>query len=333
MSANRKNRERPALPRKVTVGTTLCSFWGEYPGLRNRLQLLGELVDEMATKAAGKSPGGRLDVAVLPEFAVTGASRRSIQEAAVPLDENVCGPMGAMARRHGCWLVVPLHTAEKVRGKTRYFNAAALLDRSGGLAGVYRYSHPSAWEIAEGGIAAGREFPVFRCDFGAIGIQICGDVTYEDGWRALRRQGAELVIVPAQPPYRLQVALRAAANRCHVLTSTWRGCAMLLDPLGYTVAAIRRDESRTLVETIDLSYALLGWQSGLDNGKAFDRAYGPRAGYRYHEDDDFGVFWSNDEAVPIGHMVRELNLVTLEESRRESLRAQAKAVGKRPATR
>ncbi len=34
--------------------------------------------------------------------------------------------------------------------------------------------------------------PVFDTDFGRIGVQICFDIEYRDGWDALDRAGAEI---------------------------------------------------------------------------------------------------------------------------------------------
>jgi len=38
-------------PRKVIVGTAMQSFWGQYPGLRSRLDQLAGIVDQMAAQA------------------------------------------------------------------------------------------------------------------------------------------------------------------------------------------------------------------------------------------------------------------------------------------
>ena len=54
LAANREERVRTTsntLPRKVIVGTALQSFWGPYPGLRNRLDQLAGIVDQMAAQA------------------------------------------------------------------------------------------------------------------------------------------------------------------------------------------------------------------------------------------------------------------------------------------
>ena len=324
----RKSRADPprsrGLPRKIIVGAAVYPMWREYPGLEGRLKELGGLVEEMTRRAAERFTGARLDLAVLPEYAVTGSRKRPLDRAAVPLSPKVLEPMGAVARRAGCYVVLPLALAEE-GWRLRYFNAAALLDRLGRLVGVYRYVHPSTREVQDG-LSPDGGFPVFDCDFGRLGIQFCGEVRYADGWRTLARKGADLIAFPTQPGYPSQVAARAMANRLYVLTSPWRGKAALHDPLGQVVAQAEAAQ-RVLVERIDLSYSILGWQEELAGGKVFDETYGPRAGYRYYEEEDWGIFWSNDPETPIAEMVRHLGLRTVDAEQRDSLRAQKKARG------
>ena len=273
--------------------------------------------------ATAKFAGGRLDIAALPEFAVNGGLKGHARDTAQQLEGPVLDTMAAKARQHRCYLIVPLYMVED-REKAVYSNVAALLDREGRLMGIYRYTHPSAHEMANG-LTPGSEFPVFECDFGKVGIQICGEVHWEDGWRALKRQGAELVILTAQPPCPLATALRAANHQYYVLTSTWRDSAALFAPTGHAWTEIRQGEARVLAEQIDLSHVILGWQPALENGKVFDKRYGSRAGYRYWKEDDCGVFWSNDLAKSIMQMVRELGLRTLDEEMRASLKARKSA--------
>src|SRR5262245_16093386 len=72
--------DRPT--RKVVVGTVVYGPYGPYPGLGERLKVLGGLVDAMAEEAARAVPGHGLDLAVLPETTVTdthgAAARRAI---------------------------------------------------------------------------------------------------------------------------------------------------------------------------------------------------------------------------------------------------------------
>src|SRR5688500_3720021 len=74
-----------APPRKVVVGTAMYAMWGEYPGVEKRLETLGEIIDEMARKAAEQYRGSKLDLVVLPEDAVCGGRNGSAAERSVPL--------------------------------------------------------------------------------------------------------------------------------------------------------------------------------------------------------------------------------------------------------
>ncbi len=198
---------RSSGPRKVVVGTSTLGLWGPYPGLAARLEELGELIDDMAAQAASKFPGQGLDMAALPEFAVNGMSKPAhCRDMAQTLQGPVLDAMAAKARQHNCYVTVPLYMVED-RTIDHYSNVVALLDREGQLMGLYCFTHPSAQEVAFG-LTPGREFPVFDCDFGRIGIQICGDVHHEEGWRALADQGAELVVHTSQPPTPVTVAVR-----------------------------------------------------------------------------------------------------------------------------
>lgn len=303
-------------PGKIIVGTVMEAYYGTFDGLDDRLARLGELIDLMAARAAERYDGAGLDLAALQEIAVNGGRKGTAAEVSFPLEGAVLDAMGAKARQHRCYIVVPMYLAESEltgRPEGTYANAAVLLDRDGEIAGIYRKVYPVAVgpdNVLEGGVLPGRTFPVFECDWGRLGIQICFDMAYDAGWDALDRGGAELVVWSTQSPGQIKAAARALRHRYYVLTSTWRNNASLFDPTGAMIREIRqdRDEGPVFVERIDLSYVLLGWQPALRNGAAFDDAFGPRAGYRYSEAEDGGIFWSNDPDLPVMEMVEQLEL-------------------------
>ena len=308
-------------PRKVIVGTAMHNMFRPYPGLETRLQELAGLVERMAHEASTRYAGAGLDLAVLPEMAVNGGWNGPAEEVAVALEGPVLAVMGARARAHRCYLVAPFYLVDD-REKGLYSNAAALLDRQGAVAGIYRkvFAVVEPGEAkAEIGVTPGTDFPVFDCDFGRVGIQICYDMAFDEGWEALRRKGAELIAWPTQWPGQIHAASRALRGPCFVLSSTWRNNAALFDPTGHVLREIRNDG--VFVEQIDLDYAILHWQRALGNGAAFEERFGPRVGYRYSEAEDDGLFWSNDPAMPIAQMVRELGLETQEEARERCRKA------------
>jgi hypothetical protein len=53
---------------------------------------------------------------------------------------------------------------------------------------------------------------------------------------------------------------------------------------------------------------VLHWDADLEEGAAASRMFGDRIGFRYHRDQDMGIFWSNDPAKTIGAMLASLGL-------------------------
>jgi predicted amidohydrolase len=296
-------------PRKVVVGTVIFGPYGKYSGLEERMKELSGLVDAMAGEATKTYPGRGLDLAVLPETTVTSTDGPASQRV-VQLEGPVLETFGALARRHKTYLVVPLDLVEASASGPVFSNAAVLFDRQGTVAGIYRKVHPVAvlgHDDLEGGITPGREFPVFDCDFGKLGIQICWDVVFDDGWQALADKGAELVVWPSASAATARPAAKAGQHRYFVVSSCWRNNSTIYEPTGLVAARVE-SPGKALVHQLDLSYAVLGWSANLRDGKALSDKYGERVGYHYEPPEDLGMFWSNDPQLPIGAMIRELGL-------------------------
>jgi predicted amidohydrolase len=318
-------------PRKVLVGTVIFGPYGRYEGLGQRMKELSGLVDSMAAEAERRYQGRRLDLAVLPETTVT-TREGPASERAVPLDGPVLETFGSLARRHKTYLVVPLDLAESTGAGTIYTNSAVLFDRQGKVAGIYRKVHPVAvlgHDDLESGITPGREFPVFDCDFGKLGIQICWDVVFDDGWKALAEKGAEIVVWPSASPATARAAAKAGQHRYFLVSSCWRDNATIYEPTGSVAARVESAE-KPLVHEIDLSYALLGWSANLDDGKALTNRYGNRVGFHYQPREDLGMFWSNDPKMPIGKMIDELGLEEIDAQIARNQRLQDAARGRSP---
>lgn len=288
-------------PRKVIIATAVRTMFNWFPPLEDRLNVLAGLVDEMAEQAGRQYPGHGLDLAVLPETAVWRAEG-SAKDRCVPLEGPVLDTMGAKARQHETYLVVAMYLTEN---DTDHSNAAVVLNRQGEVAGIYRkvFAVPGEDGLLEGGIQAGKDFPVFECDFGRIGAQICYDMMFDDGWPVLARKGAEIVVWPTQSPQTARPACRALTHRYYVVSSTWRNNAAIYEPTGMTAAQIT--DQGVLAHQIDLDYVLLGWAANLRGGAALKEKYGDRIGFNYYEAEDRGIFWSNDPDMPIRRMIAE----------------------------
>jgi predicted amidohydrolase len=317
-------------PRKVIVGTVMQPFWGKHPGLQKRLDQLTTIIDRMQADSE-KKYGRGLDLAVLPEMALTGegASVGEVADWAYPLEGAVQDTFAREARKCHCYIVAPTFLVDDPATK-QCSNAAILFDRTGAVVGTYHKVHlvvDLKTGSLEHGCTPGKDEPVFQCDFGKLGIQICYDMDFDDGWRELARAGAELVAWPTQSPQTSQPASRARRNHYYIVSSTWRNNASVFEPTGKIVAQVKwpaserkveagdliAPEDNVLVQEIDLSYAILPWSSKLENGEGLKRIYGDKVGYRYYEDEDCGIFWSNDPHMTIRSMLRGLGLLEEQE--------------------
>lgn len=312
-SSNAEARSDP-LPRKVIIGTLMCSAQNRIKKLGDRLTFFEEVIDELAEEAEEEYPSQGLDLVVLPETALSSGLPGDAPDKAVPLEGSVLERMGAKACQYSTYIIVTMVLPEVDDGQARCSNAAVLLDRTGEAVGIYRKVHPVAYlhsDSLERGIIPGSEFPVFDCDFGRLGIQICWDMSYEDGWQALAEQGAEIIALPTASPQTVRPASYALRGRCYIVTSTGGDNASIFNPIGRICA--QTTESRTLVHQVDLSFAILHWSPPLREGKLLSDQFGDRVGYEYFHTESTGVFWSNDPTKPIKTMVHELGLEEMHE--------------------
>jgi predicted amidohydrolase len=306
-----KRHDRP--PRKVIVGTTMTRWYGDYPGLKGRLEQIRGLVDQMAAESRSKY-GRSLDLALFTEYAVTAGKPGAAAQAAVPLDDTIIEAIGSKAREHNTYIALGGVFLDDPATRA-CSNAVVVIDRQGRPAGRYAKVHPvldrggpDGQIVLEGGVKPGTAYNVLDLDFGRVGVQICYDVEYPEGWRRLAEQGAELVLFPTQSPQLTRPAMYAATHEYWVVSSTFRNNASFFEPGTGLVAAKITEPKQTLVHEIDLSYLILPWSSRLRNGAAFREAFGGRVGYHYSESEDRGVFWSNDPGRSIGEMARSLGV-------------------------
>jgi predicted amidohydrolase len=287
-------------PRKVIVATVIQDFRGKQPTVKERVAHVVKLIDRVAEQSRqqyGRSP----DLVVLPELIVNGGDGDPIR-----FNGSLRTAFADAATRHHCYLVVPLYLLED----RKKFNAAVLLDRRGTVAGIYRKVHlavVTGSDSMENGTTPGGSVPVFDTDFGRLGLQICFDMEFDLGWDELARKGAELVAWPSASPQTAHPASRAFDHGYYVVSSTPRHNATVFEPTGRIAAQVKEPE-QILAEELDLSYAILPWSPELRNGAALLERYGNKVGFHYYEEEDAGIFWSNDPNMTIGQMIRSVGL-------------------------
>ncbi|MBI5826853.1 MAG: acyltransferase [Deltaproteobacteria bacterium] len=101
-----------------------------------------------------------------------------------------------------------------------YFSTAFVIGCDGGIIGKYRKVHVPQiplWEERAYFKPGDLGFPVFKTPFAAIGVQICWDIFFPEGFRILALKGAQVVLAPTASAYehshkKWERAIRAAAH-------------------------------------------------------------------------------------------------------------------------
>lgn len=309
MKENKKQKMYET-PKKVRVGTVIYDTYAHYSDLGSRQKELEELVDRVVRESRERYENLPPDLIVLPEDSLCRKTDDPVTAALKP-DKRLLGWMGRLAQRADSYVLVPLFLREETAdGDSLFYNSAMLIDRSGKLLGRYDKIHPvlDAFGTSfEHGLTPGKEVPVFDCDFGRLGIQICFDMDFDDGWELLKKKGAEIVAWPTESPQSIRPGWRALVGDFYIVSSTTRKNAGIFSPVGILIDHIRGDEG-VLVREVDLSYGRLNFSHSLREGEAVREKWGEKVGFVYSDTEDMGLFWSNDESLSIGEMLEEMNL-------------------------
>jgi beta-ureidopropionase len=179
--------------------------------------------------------------------------------------------MQELARKHAMVIVVPIYE-EEITGV--YYNTAAVIDADGKYLGKYRKSHipqvAGFWEkffFKPGNLG----YPTFQTAYCRLGVYICYDRHFPEGWRALALNGAEYIVNPSatvaglsQYLWELEQPASAAANGCYIgavnrvgTEAPWNigrfyGSAYFVNPRGKIIAKASEDKDELLVADMDM---------------------------------------------------------------------------------
>jgi len=177
-----------------------------------------------------------------------------------------------VARQHGIVIIAPMYEEEH---PGIYYNTAAVIDADGSYLGKYRKTHipqvKGFWEkfyFRPGNTG----YPVFDTAAGRIGVYICYDRHFPEGWRALGLAGARIVFNPSatsrglsQYLWRLEQPAAAVANEYFVGAinrvgieplgdNDFYGQTYFADPRGQLMGDAAADEAdEVLVRDLDMA--------------------------------------------------------------------------------
>jgi len=179
--------------------------------------------------------------------------------------------MQEYARKYKMVIIVPIYE-EVMPGL--YYNTAAVIDADGSYLGKYRKTHipqvAGFWEKFF--FKPGRSnWPVFDTAYGKIGVYICYDRHFPEGWRALALHGAEIIYNPSatvaglsQYLWELEQPASAVANGVYIgainrvgTEAPWNigefyGSSYFVNPRGKIIAQASADQDELLVSELDM---------------------------------------------------------------------------------
>ncbi|ROO88802.1 N-carbamoylputrescine amidase [Actinocorallia herbida] len=189
--------------------------------------------------------------------------------------ESIPGPtterFQALAAELGMVMVLPMYEQEQ---PGVLYNTAAVVDADGSYLGKYRKTHipqvKGFWEkfyFRPGNLG----YPVFDTAVGKVGVYICYDRHFPEGWRALGLNGAQIVFNPSATSrglssylWKLEQPASAVANEYFVGAinrvgiedlgdNDFYGTSYFVDPEGKFVGEVGDgNEAELIVRDLDL---------------------------------------------------------------------------------
>ena len=186
----------------------------------------------------------------------------------------------------GLVVVLPIY---EVANEGEYYNTAAVIDADGALLGTYRKHHipnlPQFWEkfyFRPGNTG----YPVFPTAVGRVGVYICYDRHFPEGWRELGLNNAQIVFNPsATKPglsnrlWEIEQPAAAAANQYFVAANNrigreigefgeeavrFYGSSYFVDPRGNLVGEMASTDTEEIVirdlDLDEITRARRDWQ-------------------------------------------------------------------------
>ncbi|MBE9532371.1 MAG: hypothetical protein IME98_06150 [Proteobacteria bacterium] len=159
-------------------------------------------------------------IAALPQLFNTEFFPATIDKEMFSLAESEDGPtitaMRELAKKHEIVLIAPIFEKDN----DNYFNTAFVIGTEGELIGKYRKVHVPQiplWEEGSYFQTGDLGFPVFDTPYGRIGVQLCWDTFFPEGFRILALNGAQIVFTPTASAFfhshrKWERALSAAAH-------------------------------------------------------------------------------------------------------------------------
>ncbi|MGF1763984.1 carbon-nitrogen hydrolase family protein [Aliivibrio kagoshimensis] len=215
------------------------------------------------------------ELVVTPENSIVFGSSGEYERYAEPLDNGpIQSELKEMASHFELWLIVGSLPIRKSNGKIA--TTCLVIDDSGEIRASYEKLHMFDVDVEDkhhsyresDTFEAGEAIKLVDTPIGRVGLSICYDVRFPHLYSELRRQGADIIVVPAaftkvtgRAHWDVLLRARAIETQCWVIAAaqwgehnaereTW-GHSMIIDPWG-SIDKEQKEGTGVLVSDIDI---------------------------------------------------------------------------------
>jgi beta-ureidopropionase len=311
----RSDNENLIPPRAIWIaGVSQMNLHAETPELMVK-QVLGILDGILPYKP---------DFVCLPEaFPFAYVDQKTTLSEKVSISESVLEQFSRFSSENKCYTICPVYTS--MNGKT--YNAAVIFDRSGNRIGSYQKIHLADYEITAGLTCGPLIQPAIKTEFGPIGVQICFDLEWDDGWTMLRQQGTRIIFWPSAFAGGKCVNTKAWEHKCIVASATNKNTAKLCDITGEVIAQTGIWNSNLYCASINPEKVFLHTWPAIQTFDEIQKKYGRKIRFTNFHEEEWSIIESLSEEINVADILKEFNLRTHEQLTSETEIIQRKSRG------
>ena len=246
------------------------------------------------------------DLIVLPESCdLSGDSEEYLRVR----KNQVMDYFASVAKSHHCYFAFGMKRQDS-EGNWR--NSCVVIDRNGGIAGIYNKNFPTIGEM-ENGIKPDNDAPLISCDFGRVAIAICYDLNFDELLMHYAIEKPDLIIFSSMYHGGLAQSIWAYKCRSYFVGSVYReNPSEIRNPMG-EVAASSTNYFDYAVAKINLDCRLVHLDYNQQKITDLKEKYGTSVSVTDPGELGSVLITSEDSKINVDQMIKEFGIELLDD--------------------
>ena len=215
----------------------------------------------------------------------------------------------SVAKKNHCYIAFGMKREE---GKGLWRNSCVVIDRNGGIAGIYDKNFPTIEEM-EGGIKASDEAQIINCDFGRVAVAICFDLNFDELRMRYAMEKPDLIIFSSMYHGGIVQPMWAYTCRAYFIGAVYRQTpSEIRNPMGEVVAS-STNYFDFAVARINLDCELVHLDYNWEKLTALKAKYGTSVTISDPGELASVLITSEDSKIPVDQMIKEFGIERLDD--------------------